>query len=436
MRVIKRLLGWIDRVDWASQRGEGKPPFATPEGDPIFPPPDANGEAVLWWLTDFSRDNARLLEQRQKKEAEHLDSADEDIEEDTDSNADHHETDNIDDSQSSVDGARVFGEVVTHDSTARASHAPSLGWQPEGSQTDLATPPSQPFFNGYFEVQVDARCGLHALNNCIGFCFATAAELSRACDAFLREHPYDRRDMHEAPTGWYSSEAMALALQITKERKGRFRWGLEPLHVNPARLESPDCAGAVVNLRAKRHWVAIRYFENEFWLLDSQKEPELLSPALYQLYVRRHRDAYPVFRAKGDDADDAFLGPETCSTAVGPDTLATDTAGSAGTSVGGSMAVDTPPPTQPSSQLSPRAGGEQGASADVAASDATEAKRRRRGEGDETTGTMLDLTGHDCLAPALAVAQISADDAQDMIWTVRRPHRCTGRGYVIGRPSH
>ena len=70
-----------------------------------------------------------------------------------------------------MDGARVFGEVVTHDSTARASHAPSLGWQPEGSQTDLAPPPSQPFFNGYFEAQVDARCGLHCLNNCIGFCF-------------------------------------------------------------------------------------------------------------------------------------------------------------------------------------------------------------------------------------------------------------------------
>ena len=31
---------------------------------------DADGEAVLWWLTDFSRDNARLQEQKKKKEAE------------------------------------------------------------------------------------------------------------------------------------------------------------------------------------------------------------------------------------------------------------------------------------------------------------------------------------------------------------------------------
>ena len=49
MSVLKRLLSWIDRVDWCSQRGEGKPPFTTPEGDPIFPPPNSDGEAVLWW---------------------------------------------------------------------------------------------------------------------------------------------------------------------------------------------------------------------------------------------------------------------------------------------------------------------------------------------------------------------------------------------------
>ena len=210
MRVIKRLLSWIDRVDWCSQRGEGKPAFATPEGDPIFPPPDADGEPSLWWLTDFSRDNARLLEQKKKKEAEqNWDSAEEDFEDDTDSNAaDCHETDNIDDSQSSVSGSRAYGDVdfSKNDSAARANHAPSLCWQPsqEGSQTDV-TPPSQPVFNGYFERQIAARCGVHALNNAIGFCFATAAELSRACDAFLREHPYDSRAMHEAPTGWYSN---------------------------------------------------------------------------------------------------------------------------------------------------------------------------------------------------------------------------------------
>ena len=430
MTVIKRLLGWIDRVDWASQCGEGKPAFSTPEGGPIFPPPGDNGEPDLWWLTDFSRDTARLQEQRKKKEAGNLDSADEDVEVDTDSDLDRHETDNIDDSQSSVDGSRVFGEVdfSKHDSIARANHAPSLGWRPrqEADHTDVPTPSSQPFYRGYFETQVDALCGLHCLNNCIGFCFATTADLKRACDRYLLEHPYDHRDMHEAPTGWYSSEVMALALQVTGAWKGRFRWGLEPLHINPAQLESLECVGAVINLRVKSHWVAVRYFEGEYWLLDSQKEPERLSPVHYRLYVKRHRDAYPVYRVQDNDNKDALLGPETCSTAVGPDTLgaASDTlasAGMGGSASCGSMAIDTPPPTQQSTtQLSPRAGGDEMAPEvmEAAASCTRGTKRKRRGDWDVA---MPDRTGQgDYLAPALAVAQqISADDAQEMICAAR-----------------
>ena len=218
--------------------------------------------------------------------------------------------------------------------------------------------------------------------------------------------------MHEAATGWYSSEVLARGLQITGDWS--LRWGLEPLHVNPTQLESADVVGAVVNLRAERHWVAIRNFESELWLLDSLKAPELLSPVQYKLFVRRHRDAYPIYRVKGGGED--LIGPETCSTAVGLDTLGsvTDTlasAATAGSSAGGSTAVDTPPPTQPSgSQHSPRAAGaeqpaEQG-----------EPKRRRQGDVDDVAEPGCSGRDH-CLAPALAVAQISADDAQEMIYS-------------------
>ena len=61
--VIHRLLGWMDRVDVATQHGSPRPPFQTPEGDAIFP-----DESSLWWLTDVSR--------RAKDEGEQL--ADED----------------------------------------------------------------------------------------------------------------------------------------------------------------------------------------------------------------------------------------------------------------------------------------------------------------------------------------------------------------------
>jgi hypothetical protein len=224
--------------------------------------------------------------------------------------------------------------------------------------------------------------------------------------------------VHEAATGWYSSEVLARALQITGDWKGRFLWGLEPLHVSPAQLESADVVGAVVNLRAERHWVAIRNFESELWLLDSQKAPELLSPVQYKLYVRRHRDAYPIYRAKNSGEEEP-LGPDTCSTAVGLDTLGSVTgtlasAATAGSSAGGSTAIDTPPATQPSgSQYSPRAAG-----ADQPAKQG-EPKRRRQGDDDVAEP---GCSGRDWHCPALAVAQqISADDAQEMIYSAPLP---------------
>ena len=48
--VIRKLLDWIDRVDIASQRGDPRPPFATPTGGSIYPEDDDP-----WWLTELSR---------------------------------------------------------------------------------------------------------------------------------------------------------------------------------------------------------------------------------------------------------------------------------------------------------------------------------------------------------------------------------------------
>jgi len=171
--------------------------------------------------------------------------------------------------------------------------------------------------------------------------------------------------MHGAATGWYSSEVMARALLMTGAWKGRFRWGMEPLHVNPAVLQSEDVAGAVVNLRAKKHWVALRYWENEFWLLDSQEEPKLLTPLEYRFYVKRHRDAYPILRFPEDDDAPMAAAADTCSTAVGPDdtlgTTFTDTVASVATAGissgdGGSMVMSPSGTHRACSQHSLRAG--------------------------------------------------------------------------------
>ena len=50
LAVIKRLLDWISRVDIASQQSLPRPAFKTINGDPIFPPEEAQ-----WWLTDFQQ---------------------------------------------------------------------------------------------------------------------------------------------------------------------------------------------------------------------------------------------------------------------------------------------------------------------------------------------------------------------------------------------
>ena len=46
--VIRNLLGWIDRVDTASQHGTPRPSFSTLEGEDIFPDDP-------WWLTDVQK---------------------------------------------------------------------------------------------------------------------------------------------------------------------------------------------------------------------------------------------------------------------------------------------------------------------------------------------------------------------------------------------
>ena len=72
-----------------------------------------------------------------------------------------------------------------------------------------------------------------------------------------------------------------------------YRVSLEPLHVNPAIIRG--CVGAVVNIR-NRHWVAPRCDGGHIWLLDSQEHgPLILSEAAYKAFIRRHKNAFPLF---------------------------------------------------------------------------------------------------------------------------------------------
>lgn len=56
-----RVLTWIEKVDWASQRGEPRPIFQADDGGPIFPV--SGDEHELWWLTEMSKRKAELAAQ-------------------------------------------------------------------------------------------------------------------------------------------------------------------------------------------------------------------------------------------------------------------------------------------------------------------------------------------------------------------------------------
>ena len=149
-------------------------------------------------------------------------------------------------------------------------------------------------------------------------------------------------------------------------------------------------------------------------MLDSQDEPKRLSLLEYRLYVKRHRDAYPILRAKEDD--DGPILEETCTTAAPDGSYAsacnsqpTQTLQAMDVDIIGDTAVnhkalkgienDAPVSTDPEPHVDDVCAG---ADADSGAPPSAEVSYHGR--------------DHD-VAPALLVAeQVDADDAQQMIY--------------------
>ena len=150
----------------------------------------------------------------------------------------------------------------------------------------------------FFERQVEARCGMHALNNVVGEAIFTTDDMSHAIDVFLEENAdlADDRSAHERPGGWYSVEVMATALRSTfMAKRGRIMYELrlEALHASPYMIDVQEVVGAIVN-RAGQHWFALRREGASIWKLDSmQRGPVQLSRAEYLALVQTHI-AYPI----------------------------------------------------------------------------------------------------------------------------------------------
>ena len=155
--------------------------------------------------------------------------------------------------------------------------------------------PSPIRYPSYFERQVEARCGMHALNNALGQPLHDNDDMQRACAVYLsaarQEGSAESRALHVRQGGWYSSEVMAQAVTTTAlEKLGRVAHviQLQPLHVAPAALQTS--IGAIVNLD-NVHWVALRWIDDQIWFLDSlEPRPVPLTWSAYTCMIQRHKD--------------------------------------------------------------------------------------------------------------------------------------------------
>ena len=153
-------------------------------------------------------------------------------------------------------------------------------------------------FHGFFQRQVQARCGMHALNNALGFDFLNEADLNDACDVYLNEAAFEgnpeRRASHIAPGGWYSEAVLATVLRI---KQNLFKLDLDnpvrSTNESARRLFNPHVAGIVIN-HPLAHWVAIREESDAIWLLDSLYTPRQLTFKEYQAYLTRYPNSFAV----------------------------------------------------------------------------------------------------------------------------------------------
>ena len=141
--------------------------------------------------------------------------------------------------------------------------------------------------NRYLERQVQGRCGQHALNNVVGGPQFLEDVFIRAV-GYITEETGDPVHMHQADGGWYSYEALAVAVRSTIPVM--WRLSERPLTVSQYSrfLFDPACVGAIVNIQ-NRHWTAIVKHDGDLWDVDSLKEwPRLLDEQSFEVLVGQH----------------------------------------------------------------------------------------------------------------------------------------------------
>ena len=157
---------------------------------------------------------------------------------------------------------------------------------------------TSPPFSGFFESQKDAQCGLHALNNAIGFKFLSVHLMQSAAVEYVahaaREGLFENLEDHVTESGEYSEAVMAFALQW---HQNIYCFDLNapilPNENSLLRLYGPDVLGVIVN-KIQHHWVTFKVVNDEIWLLDSLFQPQRVTFEYFSNYVYQYPRAYLV----------------------------------------------------------------------------------------------------------------------------------------------
>ena len=140
----------------------------------------------------------------------------------------------------------------------------------------------------HFETQVQARCGLHALNNLLGGPCFDDATLAQACAQVIAITDEPQHE-HRKTGGWYSHSVLSAALENIFPPFCRLLISpVSPFAYNEI-LNDADTFGALVN-HNQAHWTAIIKHSGRLWDVDSQRAPTLLSANIFAELVA----AYPL----------------------------------------------------------------------------------------------------------------------------------------------
>ena len=146
----------------------------------------------------------------------------------------------------------------------------------------------------YFERQVAAECGQHAVNNVLGGPQYQREAFAAAARQVVAQYGEPEAE-HIRPGGWYSHSVLATVLQNTAPAPWKLLFSkLRQTDYHTVLADELIC-GALVN-QDNYHWIALVKHEGVLWEVDSRLFPTPLGREAFRDLLRRYPNTFPVQR--------------------------------------------------------------------------------------------------------------------------------------------